>query len=331
MNDVASKATIITATQRTAAKAGDSMIEEARANDRPPEKARRRRKSNRWLILVIVILALTSIGVIVALGQQILTANDRPLQTIAQRNVVVTEARAKTNPRDVEAQLEAGKALLVAGEYDRGIAYADRALGAQKDNPGALQLKADGLVLKGDLKSARAILERILKSTSKAGGIYADASLSLARIDEQEGKLEAAVKDLETGILRDPSNATLQVQLARLQSKVGKKDAAVASYSEALRYIPDMPEAVQGLQDMKYGPADYALAKAAWEKGDKAAALQLMDQAMTHSPNIAWLHVALGDLRSMSGDAAGARAAYNQALALDPTNKEAAAGLAALK
>ena len=81
---------------------------------------------------------------------------------------------------------------------------------------------------------------------------------------------------------------------------------------------------------MKSGPADYELAKVAYQAGKKDEARRLMEQAATESPKVAWLQVALGDFRKLIGDTAGAKTAYEAALAIDPANAEAKAGLDSL-
>jgi hypothetical protein len=55
-----------------------------------------------------------------------------------------------------------------------------------------------------------------------------------------------------------------------------------------------------------------------------------MEQAAKGAPNVAWLQVALGEFRAMTGDKEGARSAYQAALSIDPANEEAKAGLDAL-
>ena len=142
--------------------------------------------------------------------------------------------------------------------------------------------------------------------------------------------LDSAIESLTKAGEIDSSDATIRVALAEAQVAAGRLDDAANSYAQALAMVPDLKEAIDGLRAMNHGPAQYVLAQLAWTKGAKDEAAQLMEQAVQTSPEIPWLHVALGDFRDMVGDKTGAEAAYRDALALDPGNQEATAGLESL-
>jgi tetratricopeptide (TPR) repeat protein len=120
------------------------------------------------------------------------------------------------------------------------------------------------------------------------------------------------------------------VQLGGLKEKIGQKDEAASSYGSALQYIPDFEAALAPLRAMKTGPADYELARVAFHAGKKEEARRLIERAAKESPKLAWVQVALGEFRAMDGDEAGARSAFQAALALEPANEEAKAGLDSL-
>jgi predicted TPR repeat methyltransferase len=71
--------------------------------------------------------------------------------------------------------------------------------------------------------------------------------------------------------------------------------------------------------------ARYERAKAYAAAGDRAAAADLMMQALERAPAFASAWFALGEIRSKSGDRAGAIAAFRSALSADPSDRHGAA------
>lgn len=293
----------------------------------PAGTTSRKKRSNRWLIVAILVVSLTSFVILGLLVTSILTVSSKPLQTKAERDVVASVAIAKEKPRDSGAQANAAIAYLFVKDFDQALVYADRANKLKRNDPSLKLLTAQVYQGKGDLKKARALIEDVRKSVSKSENMYAQAATVMALIDEAEGKLAAAVEDVKAALGGDPTSTDLLLNLARLQKKTGKPQDAAATYGEALKYIPDLEPALTALRAMKSGPADYELAKVAYQAGKKDEARRLMEQAATESPKVAWLQVALGDFRKLIGDKAGAKTAYEAALAIDPANQEAKAGL----
>jgi tetratricopeptide (TPR) repeat protein len=116
---------------------------------------------------------------------------------------------------------------------------------------------------------------------------------------DQEGAKAAAKQALGSGTsTREPEpHAWAMVQAAVLFWHVGDHDGADAGFDQALQELPGYPPALVGK------------ARVALAKGQGARAAGLLDQAYKQSPLVetAWL---LGDARTMAGDEAGARAAY---------------------
>jgi tetratricopeptide (TPR) repeat protein len=95
-------------------------------------------------------------------------------------------------------------------------------------------------------------------------------------------------------------------------------DSAVRSYTNAMLVEPDEPR----------WPYMKALLLA--EQGDTAKARTLFQAALTLAPEIAPIHVQLGDLARSAGDLETAEAHYKQALVLRPTDAGARFGLGQL-
>jgi hypothetical protein len=281
--------------------------------------------------VAIVVVSLASFVVLGLLVSSVVTVNSRPLQTVVERDAIVAVATAKKKPRDVNSQIAAATASMAANDFKQALVYAGNAAKLEPRDSAVNLVLAQALLGSGDLKKARATVQAIQKGNKKSSVAYAQASGVMADIDEAEGKLAAAVEDLQVAILADRTNTDLLVHLASLQARIGKKEDAAATYGAALQYIPDLQTALTALRAMKSGPADYQLAKVAWQAGNKDEAKRLMEQAAKESPKLAWIQVALGDFRHLIGDSQGARAAYEAALAIDPSNKEAKAGLSGLQ
>ena len=307
------------------------MNEQTLTIDDAPSPPKRRRQNNRWLVIAVSAVAVASILVLGLMIMTVLRSGSEPINDIARRDVVEAEADVKANPKDFDLRLKAADANLGAQEWDRAISHLDSALVLRPKDPGALLVKSQAYLGKGDIKTGRKILEDLRVGNGPGSKIYGEASIILATLDAQAGDLEAAVKDLEEAVKYESTDSTLLVALAAAQTRVGKKDDAVNSYAEALRFVPDMQEALDGLQGMNYGPAGYVLAQRAWAAGLKDEAGRFMEQAAKDSPQLVWIQVALGDFRILIGNTEGAKAAYEAALALDPNDKDAAAGLASLK
>jgi predicted TPR repeat methyltransferase len=69
----------------------------------------------------------------------------------------------------------------------------------------------------------------------------------------------------------------------------------------------------------------YDRAKAHAAEGDRAAAADLLEQALERAPDFASAWFALGEIRAQQGDRAGAVAAFRAALAADPADRHGAA------
>ncbi|TLM81872.1 MAG: tetratricopeptide repeat protein, partial [Actinobacteria bacterium] len=67
------------------------------------------------------------------------------------------------------------------------------------------------------------------------------------------GDLDAAIKDLEKAVAEQPEQASTLVTLGDYYVEKGEKAKAEKLYREALTYIPDYKEALDGLRRLKEG------------------------------------------------------------------------------
>jgi tetratricopeptide (TPR) repeat protein len=306
----------------------ESAMSAEQAQGSRQRKAGRGRKRERDLIAGIIAAVAVSFALLGVMFYVVYSRSNQPPQTAIERDVVTAEAQARNSPKSAAAQLAAGWADLAAEEYDGALSYADKALKIDAGSVDALILKGVVKEAQGDLADARAIL--LQAGEAKKGGSV-EAYSRLAALEQRQGDLDLAQKYLTEAATLAPTDAQLKIQLARLNSEIGDDEAARQNLLDAMRYVPDMPELRDELAALAYGPADYDLARLAFADGNLEEADTLMHLAIEHSPEVAWLHVALGDyLLDIKKDPAGAEQAYKKALEIDPENQEARAALEAL-
>ncbi len=115
----------------------------------------------------------------------------------------------------------------------------------------------------------------------------------------------------------NPRASAARVEIARLRIRSGAEDA-VAVATEATKADPASVD------------ARLTLVRALLQKREFAKAQSALDELASASPNVAAVHTQMGLLRALRNDAAGARAAFNRALELDPMQLEAIGGLTAV-
>jgi Flp pilus assembly protein TadD len=127
----------------------------------------------------------------------------------------------------------------------------------------------------------------------------------------QAGDLERAEQAFQLVIAHDPTSARAWFLLGATWQVRGRPEAAVASYQEAIRLVPDFPEACNNL-----GVALHAL-----RRSDEAIAV--LRRAIAMSPDYAEAHNNLGNALRERGGFDEARVCYQRALELKPDYAEA--------
>jgi protein O-mannosyl-transferase len=131
------------------------------------------------------------------------------------------------------------------------------------------------------------------------------------------GRTDEAISALRTSLALDPGEMRAHATLAAELAARGDVDDAIAEYREALRLAPS--------------PAVYNnLAALLADHGRAVDAVPLYRAAVALAPRAAAVHENLGHALAATGDAAGAAAAFREALRLDARLDGARSGLAAL-
>jgi len=136
----------------------------------------------------------------------------------------------------------------------------------------------------------------------------------------QEGRLPAALDSYRSAASLDPSRYEIRILVADTLRRLGRANDAVQWYRKATALAPNRAEGYTGQAILKRAEYDY----------DGAAALLLPALDKAGGADRADLLVTLGETRRRQGSATEAKARFEEAIALDPTNASAHAGLARL-
>ncbi len=79
--------------------------------------------------------------------------------------------------------------------------------------------------------------------------IYMGRGVTKDRLGDTKG----AIADLELAVEEQPRQASIRVLLGDVYAKAGDAEKAEEQYREALKYIPDYPDALEGLKRIEEG------------------------------------------------------------------------------
>ncbi len=212
--------------------------------------------------------------------------------------------------------------------------------------PGSVSLRRAEIEFRqGQRDAAMARVERLLNANPKhAGALEAKAGFQLGM-----GKGQDGMRTARLAVDTAPTSAQAHYLLGQGLVADGRPDEAFAEFSEAVRLNPGHRLASKALARgalasrraavasellralTRADPSDLEatvmLAAALLQQGDTRATATLLETALARFPRSAALLARRGDLLAAQRDP-GARAAYGQALALDPRSPEAVIGLA---
>jgi tetratricopeptide (TPR) repeat protein len=212
----------------------------------------------------------------------------------------------KNNAEDIARR---ATAAFNAGQPDEALKLCEQGLARAPADAMLHHLLAAVLFSKGAIEPARSHIETSLAKRPD----NAAAHLLAARIARTTQDFAGALMHLDRVIALAPQREAF-VEKARTLDQAGLGPAARAAWRAILDVIPLHSEAMA------------RLGRLAWEDGDRAAALSLLERAVASDvPASVWFD--LGLVRQDLRDADGAASAYRKAIELKSDHAEAALNL----
>lgn len=185
-------------------------------------------------------------------------------RTAVERDAIAARANVKATPKDPNAWIALASADIAARKYDEAAA-AVATLESMTKRSIVLLLKGDLAAARGDLGGARKYYELTIPQAKKdheadvaranlqpasvrPSREMIEAYLALARIDMGAKDYRHAVENLQAALKVDPNAADTLTMLGDAQAGAGQKDAAIVSYKQALKFVPDYQAALDGLK-----------------------------------------------------------------------------------
>jgi tetratricopeptide (TPR) repeat protein len=196
-----------------------------------------------------------------------------------------------------------------SGRRNEARRLCEEGLSRQPGEPMLHHLLAAVLFSQGEIQPARAHVESSLAKRPE----NAAAHVLAARIARAAGDFEAALAHLDRAIAIAPQREVF-LEKARTLDQAGHRPEARQAWRAILEVVPQSVEAAA------------RLGRLAWEDGDHASAVSLLERATAgDAPAPVWFD--LGLARQDVRDYDGAATAYRKALEIKPDYAEAALNL----
>lgn len=209
-------------------------------------------------------------------------------------------------PPNAEDIVRRATAAFNGGQPDEARKLCEQGLSRWRGDPMLNHLLAAVLFSSSEIQSARAHIETSL--TNRPGN--AAAHLLAARIARAADDFDGALAHLDRAIAIAPQREAF-LEKARTLDQAGLKPQAREAWRAILKVIPEHQEAAS------------RLGRLAWEDGDHASAIALLERAVAlDAPASVWF-----DLGLARRDPGGAAAAYRKACEIKPDHAEAALNL----
>ncbi len=235
---------------------------------------------------------------------------------VATYETAAAQASTGTEPTDSQVDPEIVKKLQSLGYIGAKSATGDRNLAAVAFEAGRFE------------EAARAY-GKLVAETPDDGSLRASYAGALGALGDYDGALEQLTK----AIALEPLNVEAYHNRAVIHERRGERSAAVADYQTAVKYNPQYEPSRRALQrlgaSLPQEPRSDAERRAAAlaeeaagaaRRGDYASAGQKLDEAARIAPNLPLLYQYRANVAYLRGDAAGAIAALEQGLKVDPGN-----------
>lgn len=201
-----------------------------------------------WLAALVLVLLLALVGVAGFLIRGHFT-DTRP-RTVEDLAVTTALKAVDVNPNDTQAHLDLGFAYQQDGRFSDAISEYGWVLKADPKNTAALYNEGMVYFQLNDAKKAEELLWDVLKISDT----HVLAAKALGDFYASKGQYRSLVVAVKPAADARPDMADLQVLMGLAYEHLGHKDWAIARYRSALKFVPDMKEARDGLKRLGVTP-----------------------------------------------------------------------------
>lgn len=248
--------------------------------------------------------------------------------TLVERQIEQFAQAIQGNPADPEARVSIAEWYLRNDMIDEAIEQGNEALKLDAGNQAALMVLGQAYLVKHDATAAIATFERIVALNRDNEFAMIDRRMNqvyyrLGELYLERGEYGKAAEALHEAIAVDPTDADANYLLAVTYQSMGDHTAAIVTFEEALRFVPNFPEAYAGLRDSyrslnKAGEALYATAMLEYARGEYGAAATKLEEAAKIAPSFAAIDLGLGLVYEQLGKSDAALTALHRYIKTNP-------------
>lgn len=287
--------------------------------------------------LIIAAGAILVIGVVAIAGFYAVDRFRPAGPSMVDRQVTILEDAVRKDPQNLNVRLQLAGAYTVAKRYDAAFAQYDIVLKAAPSFESALLGRGQLLQTTGDTAGAVKDFQALIDAAASGEFATEDAELGqayfgLAEIKLQQGDAQAAVSLVESALKSNSADADTLNLAGSAYLAAGDTTTAISSLRKAVTFVPTgWAEPYRTLGEA-YKAAGQT-AEVAWAAGMVLLANGDNDGAVTALMPLASgaaagdAETGLGLAMEAKGDSATASDWYRKALAVDPSNYTATAGL----
>lgn len=165
----------------------------------------------------------------------------------AERDIIYYTEEINKNPDNPESYIALAQAYFKLKDDDRGIYYLKKGLQEFPDDSRFLLLLAEYFFKKKNYSTAEDYCEAGIKSFPDNPGFY----VLLGEINLKRNKKALSAYYFSEALKRDPYNADIMIRLAEIFEKKGNYDEALKLYRRALEFVPNLPQAKEGIERIR--------------------------------------------------------------------------------
>lgn len=250
------------------------------------------------------------------------------------------EEQVRNDPNSVELRVAVADAYLKAHRVDDALNQYHEALNIDPNRQDALYGLGLAEQQKGDLNAAGVALSSVISMNKGKEGAALNPRLQgahfyLGQVLREQGRYDDAINEFRTALGLNRSDADTLFELAKTFALNGNNDDASQAFDVALAFVPDFREAYVEVEKLantmgNQARADYARAMIMVLDGKSADAIPILQRAAEQGGN-AHYYWGLGWALEKTDDKAGAMAAYQKAVDIDPGEQIAAESLRRLQ